>query len=357
MFNPSLFPKKIEDLVPYTPDMSEYEVKLDANESTYSQSDAMREKIADIAKNFDYTKYPDPCAEKLVEAFSDFYGVDKKYVCAGNGSDELLSVIFSCFLQKGDTVLTFKPDFSMYAFYPVLDELSCIELEKDEKFNIDFERAQKVVCENNVKLVIFSNPCNPTGAICEKEKIEKFVRANPKTIFIIDEAYADFCDESYSFLSDFSKFENMIVLRTMSKAFGLASLRVGFAVGDMVVRDAFFKVKSPYNVDGLTQEIATAVLLNKEENILNIKKTKEDAKYLYESLENAKLLDFCVYQTSANFVFVKTSFAKVCADVLRKHSISIRSFVKGEGGFLRITAPRKSDTDRIIKILKEKVQL
>lgn len=354
MFNEKLLPEKVRDISPYQVDRNEYEIRLDANESYIDFPEEQRAEIEQILKNQSFNRYPDCEAEKLCKAFADFYGIDEQNVIAGNGSDEIISLLMSCFLDKGKKVAVFSPEFSMYSFYATLAEQQTVVIPKKEDLHIDFELTQSVLQQQKPSLVIFSNPCNPTGVLESKQKLKELILQNPDTIFISDEAYMDFAPDTQkdSFLYETADYPNLCVLKTLSKAFGCAALRVGFLVGDKVSREAFFKVKSPYNLNSLSQSFACAVLENKQNAKNRTQSIVECKKYLEKGLKELENKDFEIVNSSANFILVKTKRAREIYESLLKNKISIRCFDFG-GGALRITAGSKQQTDKLLQKLKE----
>lgn len=357
MFDTKLFPQKMESLVPYQVDKEPYKIKLDANESFLPVPMEIRLQFCDFILQAEYNRYPDPDAEKLIAAFAAFYGIDKDGIVAGNGSDELISLIMNCFMQKGDKVLTVKPDFSMYEFYGTLSELQVVSVAKNEDFSIDFDLLSQEIERNAVKLCIFSNPCNPTGRREAKESIQTLVKKHTETIFIIDEAYMEFASEKSdaihkqrSFLWETKNFTNVIVLKTLSKALGSAALRLGFAVGDRLTAEAFKKVKSPYNVNGISQGLGEILLCNADVMRSALSEIIDAVRYLKEKLEVFTAPDFTLLPTETNFVLVKTPRAAELQKKLAEAGISVRGFAFG-GGVLRITAGSREETDQFIETL------
>lgn len=148
----------------------------------------------------------------------------------------------------------------MYDFYGYVSECRGIEIKKDENFTIDIDKVIETCNNENVKLLIFSNPCNPTSVGLTREAVRKIIRG-VSALVVLDEAYMDFWNESM--LGEFENYDNLLILKTCSKAFGLAALRVGFAVGNEKLVRAIKAVKSPYNVNTCSQKMAEAVLKNR----------------------------------------------------------------------------------------------
>ena len=255
--------EKIKDLKPYDPIQGSYRVRLDANESFLPLPQALVEEAKAAVERTAFNRYPDPAARELCQAFAACYGVQPQQVVAGNGSDELITVLFEAFLEKGDAFATVEPDFSMYAFNGHLHEARHVAIPKGKDLRLDVKAVAAACQREQVKLLIFSNPCNPTSLVCGREEMRKLIASLPDTLVVLDEAYMDFSDQSL--LGEVEDHPNLLVLRTCSKAFGMAALRLGFAVCGKTLAGALRAVKSPYNVNSLSQAVGTAVLRRKGE--------------------------------------------------------------------------------------------
>lgn len=331
--------QKIKDLEPYEPISGTYKIRLDANESPFSYTDEIKEKIAEAVKTIDYNRYPDPMAEELCEAFADFYGVDKKLVTAANGSDELISVIETSFLMKGEKLLFIAPDFSMYKFYSSICEAECVQINKNPELEITADEMIKAIKDSGAKCVIFSNPCNPTGQGLDRDAIRKIV-SSVDALIVDDEAYMDFWDQSM--IGETENYDNLIVLRTASKAFGSAALRLGFAVANEKITRAMKAVKSPYNVNSVSQKVGTIIYREKEYFKKSLSSIVYNRDLLYNGLRNCSCFtdDFRVYPTVTNFVFVKTTMALDIWKYLLSKSVAIRYM----GEYIRISAGTDEET-------------
>jgi histidinol-phosphate aminotransferase len=351
---------KINKFEPYSLnsniDLNKIEVRLDANESFSNLPDYIIEDIQGSIKKLDFNRYPDPSAADLTKKYAGYIGVDAKYIAAGNGSDELLNIIINGFLSKGDKILTFAPDFSMYAFYADIIEADVIKVQKygKDNFAINFDEIAAIINKENVKLAVFSNPCNPTGRLESKEVLEKFIK-NVNIPVIIDEVYIDFTDEKESFLYDFydfNEYPNLIIMKSLSKSIGLASIRVGFAVSNEVFINMIKTVKSPFNVNAVSQKIAEGVLSYPEYlagRLEEIKANKKDLQDRIKKLFAGKKI-FKAYDTQTNFILIETEKAMEIFEFLLENKILVRNF---GGRFLRITTGSCEENDRLIKCLGE----
>lgn len=338
--------KKLEKLEPYDPIQGEYEIRLDANESFIK---ADYDSIIQGLKDIDLNRYPDPYAKRLINTYCDFYGVNPDLVTAGNGSDELISIISACFLQKNDKVLCFSPDFSMYAFYSALYELEVVTAPKKNDLTINVDEAIQKINSENIKAVFFSNPCNPTSLGLEKGDVIRLI-LSVNALVVLDEAYMDFWDKKESLLKETEQYDNLIVLRTCSKALGMAALRLGFAISNRKITEKLRTAKSPYNVNTLTQSVAEYLLRDKQKILECIELCKAEKTELFNGLNdlNAPYFDK-IYPSVTNFVFIKTSHGREIFDFLLSKSIAVRYM----GSYLRITVGSHEENMAVLNALKE----
>ena len=339
--------KKIINLVPYEPISGTYDIRLDANECPDNLPDEIREEIKGEIDKLAFNRYPDPLASSVVSAFADYYRLNPDFVTAGNGSDELIFLIESAFLEKGDKMLVVFPDFSMYNFYSSICEVECDTFIKDDNLDIDVDAMIDKINRDDIKLVLFSNPCNPTGRGINAEQARKLV-TSVDALVIFDEAYMDFWNESL--LAEVDQYSNLIIFRTASKAVGCAALRLGFAVANETISRAIKAVKSPYNVNSFSQAAGTVVYRRKEYLQNRQKMIVKNRETLYNGLaELSETTDFRVYPSCANFVFVRTDSAAAIWEYLKEKSIVVRLM----GDFLRITAGTEYEVGKVLDSIKE----
>lgn len=340
---------KLKDLTPYEPISGTFRIRLDANESFLPLPDEIQDQLGRIMGRVHFNRYPDPMATELCRDFGRFYGVDPDLVTAGNGSDELISVIVNSFLQRGDTVLTLEPDFSMYRFYAALAQCRCVSLQKGEGFCVDAQAVIDRARQENAALVIFSNPCNPTSVLLDRDSVRRIVREVPGLV-VLDEAYMDFADASL--LREAAEYENLIILRTCSKAFGLAAIRLGFAVANPALTRALRSAKSPYNVNSVTQAIGSAVLAEPEAARHAIKQIKLSLRDLYQmiqALERKYPGKIQAVEPQTNFVFARYEDAAQLFEFLKKNAMIVRRL----GDYLRITAGRNHENVEVTEKIDE----
>ncbi|MFT3952064.1 MAG: histidinol-phosphate transaminase [Oscillospiraceae bacterium] len=342
---------KLEKLVPYDPIQGDYRIRLDANESFFDANTVLGEKIARAVAAIPLNRYPDPYAAGTVAAFAAFYGVNPALVTAGNGSDELISIITSTFLEKGDKLAVLSADFSMYAFYGAIYENKPLVFPKNADLTVDVDKLAAFCTEENVRMLIFSNPCNPTSLGIDRAAIRRLLGGVPAhCLVVLDEAYMDFWTETM--LDEMEDYSNLIILKTCSKAVGMAAVRLGFAVAGKSITRALKAVKSPYNTDAISQTLGE--LIFQEQALLRAKTAELTASraQLYAAVraiaEQTGIFE-TVYESVTNFVFAKTAYADEIFQFLLDNSVAVRKF----DGFLRITAGSQQENAVFIQLLAE----
>ncbi len=343
-------PKRFEKFSPYKPLEGEYKYRFDANESPFGLT---KEDVKNYANNLDvvdFNRYPDAAATEVIKAFAAMYGLKEEYIVAGNGSDEIIALIMSSFFEKEQTVAVFDNDFSMYGIYAEIYGVDCKKIPKNKDLTIDVDVAIKYIKENYISAVIFSNPGNPTSLGLCKADVQKLIKSTDALV-ILDEAYMDFWDQSL--LSEHEDYENLIILKTCSKALGLASIRLGFAISNIKIITALKSVKSPYNLNTLTQTVAVDMLSKVEK----VKEIAEKMVMLTQKLradfdvlkEKYGLFDE-VYDSKTNFIYVKTAYATEIYTALLNDSIAVRNFKE----YLRISTGTEVE-NRVLLECVEKI--
>lgn len=331
----------VERLQAYFVNDIPYRVKLDANEgSNYLLKDGF--KIDDFKPNL----YPDSDSKLLREKMAVYYSCKAENIMVGNGSSELINMVINAFCDKGDKVLSFVPSFSMYQTYCDLcgAQYVGIECERDFSQNIDklIAEAKKI----NPKIVILCSPNNPTGYVTSRDEVVKLLDNVKDSLIILDEAYIDFSENSAADLID--RYENLVVMRTLSKAFGLAGLRVGAMIACREMINYVWKVKVPYNLNILSQYAAETAL----ENIHRVKDYIKQLKALRQELSNSlKELDFIVYDSGSNFIFVKPPVENLFEKLI-DCGVLIRKFNYRGETYNRITVGTKEENNILAEEIK-----
>lgn len=341
-------PEKLKGLVPYDPAQEAGMIRLDANESFLSLPRELLEKAAEELQHAEWNRYPDPSAKELCRAFAAYYDVPTETVVAGNGSDELITVLFTAFLEKGDAYATVEPDFSMYAFNGFLQEAHHIVIDKTD-FHLDIDKIIETCNNKRVKLLIFSNPCNPTSVVCSRGEIRRLLKETDALV-VLDEAYMDFSDQSL--LPEVEKYDNLIILRTCSKAVGMAALRLGFAVANRQLAGVLRAVKSPYNVNSLSQKIGTIVLSQKEilrQALSQLLLSQKELREGILALEGKFPGRFRLLPGETNFCALVMTEAEALYRFLWEKRIAVRY----TGGLVRVTCGAPTENKAFLSAFEE----
>lgn len=342
-------PEKLQKLEAYQPVTGVMRVRLDANESFLSLPDEIRHEIATLVSRIDFNRYPDPYAVELCKRFGRHFQVKPELVVAANGSDELLFLLTCCFADAGDVLMMTTPDFSMYGVYGELAGLRVERFAKDERLAIGVEELIAAAREKQAKLLIFSNPCNPSSLVESREDVLKIVEGLPDTLVVVDEAYMDFAEGSV--LGDVERYDNLMVLKTFSKAFGLAAARLGFAVSNKTLIDALKAAKSPYNVNTMSQVVG-CILLDHPAYLDECRSLIiESRDYLFgmlQAMAGSVPEIRSIQNTRSNFVYLEVEHAADVHQALRAQGISIRRM----GDHLRICAGSDEENEALLAALR-----
>lgn len=342
---------RICNLQPYTPSDRNHDFKdwsyCDWNESQFPPTPLVASSIEGFLLSNSIEKYPCTNNSELLELLSAYTGLKSENVAIYNGSDDALKDIFLCFADQGTKIVTYCPS------YTQVDTFIAMSTNNHKKQQI---RDPLGLHEYNFEIlsdydiVYLANPNNPTGQIIEKDVIEKIVFDNPRTLFVIDEAYYEFSKISCSELV--LKYDNIIVTRTFSKAFGLASLRIGYVLGSKEKIAFLNKIRNVKSVNSIAQLAAIACL--KDLNYLNkcVTETIQSREMLQNYIDKSQHLS-CV-KSHSNFVLVKARNSKSVINKMIENKISIRdrSSFKNLNNCVRITVGSLETTKRIIEVLE-----
>lgn len=343
--------EKVKTLSPYVVQESDCNVKLDANENSENLFKLCFNDFVKKVSESTLNRYPDPMATSLREKVAKYVGegLNKDNIICGNGSDELIQCIISTFVNSDDYVVTHSPTFSMYKISNQILGGNFLEIDSNENFEINVDEIIKVSNEKNAKLIMLCNPNNPTGTIIKREDILKIINST-SGIVVVDEAYYEFLGESLVDIVNDN--ERVIVLRTLSKAFALAGARCGYLVAAVSTVNAILKVKSPYNLNTLSQYAGESILNNYDKVEVSIKRIKEERDKLIPKLKEIKGVK--VYETGANFFLIKTEKSDEVIKRLKEESILVRSFSGGAlENCIRISIGFENENKRVVEIISE----
>lgn len=351
----------LEKITPYVPGKPVEEVerelgisnviKMASNENPVGPSPLALEAIEKHLHRLHY--YPDGNCYYLKQALSDFLGVESENIAVGNGADELITLLGAAYLDPGDEILMGHPSFSEYDFSARLMDAEPRRVPLND-YRFDLEAMAKEVT-SQTKIVFLCNPNNPTGTTVTHEEVENFLEKLPSDVLLVmDEAYREYVDdENYPRSLELTKERhNVLVLRTFSKIYGLAGLRIGYGVGSKeVVRD-LNTVREPFNVNALAQVAARAALEDKAHFQEGFKANEEGRNYLGGEFEKMGLF---YVPTQANFVFVDTGLdsRELFQELLQRGVIVRTGDIFGFPTFVRVTVGTMEQNRYFIKCLKE----
>ena len=336
--------ENIKKLVPYSSARDEFKgeasVYLDANENAFGSP---------IEEQ--YNRYPDPLQWKVKEKISRIKGVPPKNIFLGNGSDEAIDILFRAFCRPGiDNVIILPPTYGMYEVSANINDVEIRKVNLTADYQPDLDAIAEAVDENT-KLIFVCSPNNPTGNSFYREAVEAML-VNFNGLVVIDEAYINYSRQK-SFIQELTEYPNLVVLQTLSKAWGLAALRMGMAFASEEIIEIFNKVKPPYNISEASQQLVLKALDNVEQVNSWIKEIILERDKLVLSLKNFNfVLD--IYPSDANFILVKTTDANGIYNFLVEKGIIVRNRTKVElcEGSLRITVGTPEENQKLIETLK-----
>ncbi len=305
-----LIRENIKVLKPYSSARDEFEgeasIFLDANESPYPSS---------------YNRYPDPHQKKLKQKISSLKNVKEAQLFLGNGSDEAIDLLFRAFCEPGvDEVLIPQPTYGMYSVSAAINNVKMNQVALTPSFDIDLVTTLQAITPKT-KLIFLCSPNNPSGNLLSPNKILEILKAF-NGLVIIDEAYIDFTT-SESFISKLSQYKNLVVLQTLSKAWGLASLRLGMCFASKEIIPVLNKIKPPYNISGPTQALALERLDDIETKNILVNEILEQRRTLAKELSSIKAVEH-VFPSDANFILVRVNAAKQVYQKLLTRGIVVR---------------------------------
>ena len=321
-------------------------VKLNTNENPYPPSPAVRKVLAEFSYGH-LRRYPDPMADALRDAIAERFGVRRENVVAGNGSDDILTMVFRCFTAPDRPLAWLDPSYSLYPELAKIQGAPVIRIPLDPA--ADFALPENLLEQaEKANLLIITRPNAPTGNSFPRDLMREICR-NFDGVVLFDEAYADFADDNCMEFA--GEFDNVLVSRTFSKSYSLAGLRLGFAVGGAALIRGMLKVKDSYNLDMLTQEIARAAFADQQymkENASRIRATRDSF------AETLRTMGFSVVPSQANFLFAAPpdGDGERCFRALREAAVIVRHFPGPvTGRYVRITIGTPEEMARLLAVL------
>lgn len=310
---------------------------MDANENPY---------------NHPYNRYPDPLHRDLKNKLSHKKQVAPQQIFLGNGSDEAIDLLIRAFCEpKEENIITVNPTYGMYKVSAAINDVRVKQVSLTADFQLDVSGIRQAV-DDNTKMIFLCSPNNPTGNAFRDEDMEAILNEF-KGIVVIDEAYIDFADKN-SFSKHLNKYPHLVVLQTFSKAFGMAGIRLGMALGNREIIEILNKIKYPYNLNIITQKIALKALSKESRKRRRIKRILKEKEKLIRQLRSFSFVQY-IYPSDANFFIVQVEAPKDLYHYLVDQNIIIRdrSDVHLCNQCLRFTVGTPKENRRLVKALRE----
>ena len=335
--------QSVKELQPYVVNPVVCSVKLDANEGNKY---LFKDLIKDIGDDFYLNLYPDDNYTQLKEAIVNYIGCKIENISVGNGSSELLDLCVKTFVDTNELILSLDPTFSMYSIYAKIVNSRYIGAGEGNDFTINVDDVIKSIKENNPKLTIICNPNNPTGTIIKRDDVLRIVKSTDNVV-IVDEAYMEFSNESV--VDEIENYDNLIVVKTMSKAFSMAGIRTGYLIANEELVKTIEKVRPPYNLNSISALLATKALKQKDKMLSYVENLKVEREKIYE-----KLIDMGVkaYKSGANFVFFSSKVDNL-AEKLIDNDVLIRKFGGKLDNYYRVTVGSPKENEAFLNAMKK----
>jgi len=334
----------IKNLTPYSSARHEFTGKasvfLDANENAFGSP--LPEK---------FNRYPDPLQWQLKFQLAKIKGVPAENIFIGNGSDEVIDLAYRIFCKPGtDNVIVCPPTYGMYEVSANINDIAIKKVNLTEDFQLNVEGILNAVDENT-KLLFICSPNNPTGNNMNRADVEILLNNFPG-IIIIDEAYINYSKQK-TFIQELTEYPNLVVMQTLSKAWGLAALRLGLCYASMDIIDIFNKVKPPYNVNDASQQLGLEALQDTTTVNNWIKQAVEQKEILIKEMQSLSFVEK-IYPSDANFILVKVMDANKLYDYLSGNEVIVRNRSKDVhcANCLRITIGTPGENEVLINLLK-----
>ena len=341
----TLLRDNIKRLVPYSSARDEFKgeasVLLDANENAFGSP-----------LEHHYNRYPDPLQHQVKSKLSPIKGVPTENIFLGNGSDEAIDILFRAFCKPGvDNVILVPPTYGMYEVSANINDVEARKVNLTNDYQLNLEGIAAAI-DAHTKMIFICSPNNPTGNSINRQDIETIL-TNFDGLVIIDEAYVNFSKQR-SFTQELAEFPNLVILQTLSKAWGLAALRLGMAFASKDIIHVFNKIKPPYNINQATQDLVLAALDNVETVNNWIKDTIVEREKLVEELKDLQQVEH-ITPSDANFILVKLIDPRELYNYLVGLGIIVRDRSKVElcEGCLRITVGTSEENQKLLAAVKQ----
>ena len=338
----------LENIKPYSVEEKEWDIKLDANESPHNLPPLVRERVMNQLEYLAFNRYPDIGMRDLRAQIAEDFNIRIQNVQIGNGSSELILALCQAFGGPGRSIVFPVPSFSMYAVYAQASDSVSVPVKLDADYSVPRDKILQAAQDSHAKLIILCNPNNPTGTVMPEEDIE-YIVSRAACPVLVDEAYFEFYGQSAVSLMD--RYDNIIVTRTFSKAYGLAAARVGYMLANASIIAMLDRVLMPYHVNSLSLVTAEVLYQMRDELMPGLEQIITERQRLAGSLES--ITGIKIYPSETNFILLKTEKSKELSTYLSSKNISIRDLSTAPGllDCIRFTVGTPLENDDLLKAI------
>lgn len=341
---------QLAGMEPYDPKYLPADTLLSANENPSDVEEELRREIMRELRRVPLNRYPDPLANDLRDMIAEANGLDRGQVLIGNGGDELLFNIALAWGGPGRKYLNLPPTFSVYAANARLTGTTVVDVPRRADYSIDEEAVFERVAQGDIDYLIVTSPNNPTGGLADGGFVVRLLEATDALV-MVDEAYFEFSRHTVRPLLD--KHENLVILRTFSKAFSLAGVRLGYLLGNEAVIREFIKVRQPYSVDALSQAVARVVYANRAKFEPAIQAIIDERGRLQDGL--SRIPGVTAFPSDSNYIMFRIKDAGAVWKRLYERGVLIRDFsgTRYIEDCLRVTVGSREENDAFLAALRE----
>jgi histidinol-phosphate aminotransferase len=342
---------ELGDLTPYDAKEVKAEVVLASNENPVNLPAELVARLAKRLPGFAFNRYPDATARELRALIAEANGLETENVLLGNGGDELIFDLLLAWGGPGRTLLDMPPTFSMYGIDAQVTGTTVVRIPRLDDFSVDRDAVLERLAQGDIDIVVVANPNNPTGGLTDESFLIDVLKATDAVV-LVDEAYFEF--SRHTMRPHMTRHKNLVILRTFSKAFSMAGLRIGYVLGHEEVICELMKVRQPYSVDSFSQWVASAVFKERmvfEQGIRDLVRGRDQLMHGLSMLE-----EVTVFPSEANFVLFRVDHAAALwRDLLHNHSVLVRDFSRAEGleDCLRVTVGTDEENRRFLEAMSD----
>jgi len=343
--------KDLVNFKPYHAPIKPYEIKVDANENPFPHHKDFKNAMSEwLDEKDNITRYPDTDAHELRHKIAEHYSILKDNVLCGVGSDQVIECIIKVFIEPGDKVIVPTPSFSMYKLSAIINHGQIIEVPLDTEFEYDLDLFINTIIKEQPKLVFLCTPNNPTGCVLNKADILKVVKSADCPV-VVDEAYAEFT--GISVIDEINNYDNLIVVRTFSKTYGLAGLRTGYGLACKEMIDTIYVTKPPYNLSSFSQKASLFVLEHHDFYMKQVEELNNQRVLLVKELEQLSIIEK-IYTSGTNFILIKVNNTLI-PKLLESELILVRDYPPtGElANCIRLSVGSGEENKRILEVLSD----